>query len=154
MQRPCNTGGSQDTPRDIKLEYAHKKASHEHRCKAFCSGRATRAVAQERIGITTWGSVWGGCSRTHCKRERGGAGKGGGGKGLMWKGGGGLQDVIEGKADRGALKRGRESGYWRLETRLGGNFWRVPTGWRAAGDGQKRLAGLTVTPPKGGGGMP
>ena len=33
----------------------------------------------------------------------------------------------------------------RLEKRVGGNFWRVETGWRPLGGGQKRLKGLTLT---------
>ena len=47
---------------------------------------------------------------------------------------------------RGVSKGGCKSGYRRLTRRLGGDFWRVQTGWMAVGGGQKRLAGLTVIP--------
>ena len=49
-----------------------------------------------------------------------------------------------------AVAKGR---YWRLEQRLGGNVWRVQTGGRAVGGGEKRQARLTVTPKRGGGGV-
>ena len=53
---------------------------------------------------------------------------------------------------RGGFKSGCKGGYWRLVQPLGGNVWRVQTGGRGIGGGPKRLAGLTVTPKRIGGG--
>ena len=64
-------------------------------------------------------------------------------------------DAMEGKrAQTGGFRSGCKGGYRRLEQRLGGSVWRVQSGGRAVGGGQKRLAVLTVTPKGGGGGSP
>ena len=48
---------------------------------------------------------------------------------------------------RGGFKSGRKSPYWPLEKWLRGNFWRVQTGWGAAGGGQRRPARLPLKVP-------
>ena len=40
---------------------------------------------------------------------------------------------LRGKPPKGGFKSGCQGGYWRLEQRLGGNVWRVQSGWRAVG---------------------
>ena len=67
--------------------------------------------------------------------ERGGP-KGGGGSRRWESGWEAGTNRLEGRWRQGSLKSGCKKCYWRLEKRLGGNFWRVQTGLGVVGGQQ------------------